>query len=180
MEIKSIANNTFRVKTKDVFLLFGSGFAGKAKADIVFSTNSLDERITSVKRDQPFFVFGPGEYEISGVEVIGSSPGHWLVKADDWSLYFVENNWEKLLSDKTDDFDSVDVLLLSLPASEEEAKKIWEAVKKISPSVVVVSNENSTQFLDAADQEQLKPQESFVPKREEIGDDIQVVVLKVI
>lgn len=85
MDIYWLGQSCFKIKGKNITVIidpFDPEFTGlklpkDMKADVVLSThNHADHNFTSAIPDSPLIITGPGEYEKSGVSIIGISTFH--------------------------------------------------------------------------------------------------------
>lgn len=207
MEIKYLGWQSFRIqegklvvltqpfsqkKTKTLF--------PKIKADVVLqvpeetggvkSRCGCADRVFSLNRKEVFWVRGSGEYEISGVEILGFPGGYWF-KMRNFELAFWWQWEEKAIKKLAESLPNIDILFLRGDKNNGAFfRKIKKVVEKLSPSIIIpfcstfVSKEKlrsgrwSKMFLDAFDQEDIKPVEKLVLKKEEMDSkELKIVLL---
>lgn len=179
MEIRTLANNCFRLRGKNVTLLLGTS-RKKTEADIVITSGQSErDKVTSRKRREPFWLPGPGEYEISGVEIWDGESGCWLIKMDGLKIGYLADGWRMPSDKKIESLGQIDLLILTLERGKERAQKAAEAIRKISPLIVVVSETEVQDLLDVLDQEGLQPEDKLLVKPTDLPEETKVVVLKV-
>jgi len=179
MEIRALSNNCFRLRGKEAILLLGTS-PKKVEADIIVGSNQLkNDKIVARKRGEPFLVPGPGEYEISGVEIWDGEKGCWLIQMDNLKICYLADGWRMPSDKKIESLGQIDLLLLVLGVGKEGTKEAAEVVKKVSPLLVVVSELEAKDFLDALDQEDLQPEDKLLIKPADLPEETKVVVLRV-
>lgn len=165
----------------------------KVKADLVLQSrntnNLLRKRVEGAEQDKVFWTPGPGEYEVAGIEVKGFSSGYWF-KMKDFQLVFWWDLEIKGVKRLVQDFPNIDILFLKTGRKEKgSAKGIKEVSRKISPAILIpfcdetivksemLSGDWAKVFLDALDQEDIKPQEKLLLSKEEVSSDERKIVL---
>lgn len=189
MEIKYLGGNCFRIREKEVYLLLGKP-EKKVEADVVLVGNGavIDKNILGKKRKTPFIIPGPGEYEISGVEIWGRGDSLWRIRLNGWEIGFMTNGWQISNEKKAEFFGQVEILFLILSEGKEGAKKAVETIKRVSPLIVIPGMEIESQkklgdswvreFLDEMDQESLKAKDKLQLKRKDLPEETELVLLK--
>lgn len=174
-----MSDNSFRVRGKEAALLLGIS-SKKTEADIVVAPSQLGrDKVVAQRREEPFWITGPGEYEVSGVEIWDGERGCWLVKIDDLKICYLADDWKMPSDKKIESLGPIDLLLLTLGTDKEGARRGAEIIKKISPLLVVVSEPETKDFLDILDQEDLQPEDKLSIKPADLPEETKVVVLKV-
>lgn len=163
MEIKYFGHSCFRLKGKKATVIIDpySDEIGlkmpKLTAEIVVVSHShFDHNNVAVvkgtpKREQPFLVEGPGEYEISGVGMIGISSFHdavkgqergkntiFVLKMDGLTIVHLGDLGETISDDKAEEIGPVDVLFV--PVGGEVTigpKEAAAVVNKLEPRIVI-------------------------------------------
>jgi len=178
MEVRALSSNCFRLRGREAVLLLGT-ISKKTEADVVIGSGQLEKgKIVAKKRKEPFLVPGPGEYEVGGVEIWDGEKGCWLIQVDKLRICYLADGW-KMPSDKKIEFlGQIDLLLIALGDGKERAKVAAEVVKRISPLLVVVSELEAKDFLDALDQEDLRPEDKLLIKPADLPGETKVVVLR--
>ena len=158
MDITWLGHSCFRIKGRHAAIITDPyspklGYSlGKPAARIVTVSHqhpghSYVEGVTG----EPRPVTGPGEYEISGVLIIGIATFHdadrgnmrgkntvYLMEIDEISVCHLGDLGHVLTSDQVEQLDNVDVLLLPVGGlSTIDAPKAAEVVRQLEPNVVV-------------------------------------------
>jgi len=167
MEIKYLGNDSFRVKGRGAILTLG------------LSDKNTESGLAVTAKDQKdFFIFGPGEYEVSGVEIWGGKNNCWLVEMDSFRFCFLGLNWVEPSAKKIESLGRMDILFLVLNPGKKGVEQAVEIVKKISPAVAVFGNGQSKEFLDAIDREELRPVQKLSLKQGELPETTKIVLLE--
>jgi len=202
MEIKYLGWQSFRIQEgKQVVLTqpFSQMKTGvsfpRVKTNLVLqSRNSeiaLEKRIEGTSENKVFWTPGPGEYEVGGVEVRGFPSGIWF-KMKSFQLLFWWNLETEEINKLSKDFPNIDILFLKVSQNGKGAgKKIKEIARKVSPAILIpfcpeivskaemVSGKWAKSFLDALDQEDLKPEEKLTLSKETVNsEELKVVLLR--
>jgi len=189
MEVKYLGGNCFRLREKETYLLLGQP-EKRVEADVVLTGKGGvgGNNIVAKKRRSPFVIPGPGEYEVGGVEIWGRGDRLWRIHLDSWKIGFITNDWQVPDEKKADFFGQVDILFLILPEGKEGAKKAVEAVKRVSPLIVIpgmkieaqrkLGDNWAEEFLDEMDQEGLEAKEKLQLKRKDLPEETRLVLLE--
>lgn len=156
MDITYSGHSSFRVKTKT-----GVIHLGLEKISIENSEGKVKE------------ISGPGEYEISGISVIGVSIDQkniFIIEAEKLRIAFLTEHTTKLTSEHIDQIGSIDVLIM--PTSQASI------ISEIDPYFVVPVGENIEAFLKEVGL-QVDSLPKFSIKKEDILEDqnTKVIVL---
>jgi len=202
VEIKYLGWQSFRIQEGRSVVLtqpFSQRQTGvifpKTKANVVLPTGKTEkktqERVLPLNHQQVFWVPGPGEYEVGGVEIQGFEGGFWF-KMRRFELVFCWQWAKEAIKKVAADFPTIDILLIMGERQKEGfARKIKKVVEKISPSLVIPfssaslpvaklkSGQWSKPFLDVFDQEDVKPADKLSLAKEEIGEEnLKIVLLR--
>jgi len=202
MEIRYLGWQSFRIQEGKLVVLTQpfsqkrtKTLFPKMKASVVLQisgeTSGVESRISSLNRKEVFWVRGPGEYEANGVEILGFPGGYWF-KMRNFELAFWWQWEEKAVRKLVENLPSIDILFLRGDKNNGAFfRKIKKVVEKFSPSIIIpfcspsVSKEElrnsrwSKMFLDAFDQEDIKPVEKLVLKKEEMDNkELKMVLLR--
>ncbi len=158
MEISWLGHSCFRIKGRHATVITDpyspdSGYSlGKPTADIVtVSHQHPGHSYLEGIGGEPRPVTGPGEYEISGVLIIGIATFHdaergekngrntiYLMEIDEVSVCHLGDLGHVLTSDQVEQIDNVDVLLLPVGGvSTINAPMAAEVVRQLEPKAVV-------------------------------------------
>ena len=178
MVIRALTLTSFRLRTKEAVVLLGQP-SRRQEADIVIAAETT-EKVRPKKRKEVFWVPGPGEYEIAGVEIWGGEKGFWILRLEGLKLVYWESAWRLPSDQEIESWGAVAAMIFSLDSDKELARKAAEMVKRTSPSVAVVAQSSaSKEFLDQLDREDIKPEEELSIKSNRLPEETRLVVLKV-
>ncbi len=196
MEIRSLGWKSFRIRagaTSIITYPFSQKETNvsfpKTTAEIVIAEKNVDSgtlaRISSKRRSSPFLVTGPGEYEISEVEVLGFPGGYWF-KMNGLVMVFLGNVDKKRIAKLGDDFQGIDIVFFG----SDNADLSKEILGKISPSVLIpycsskvdkkelLSFSWAKKILDILDLENISPLELLKIEKQNLSEETQVHLLK--
>jgi len=178
-----LGHSSFRIKTKTATLVtdpFDSSYVGlkfpKTEADIVtVSHDHSDHNQASVVDGVKKIISGPGEYEISGVSIIGIPSYHdsksgtergkntiYVYEAEGLRLAHLGDLGHGLDDEVVDAMGTIDILLI--PVGGEFTlgpKEAAEVAAKIDPWFIIPMH-YQTQGLNSGNFSKLKPVEDFL------------------
>jgi len=154
MEIKYLGHCCFRFKGKQSVVLtdpldetLNFKAPNGTTCDLVISSMPVDEKkikesLKPVKREEPFVVDRPGEYEVSGLFVLGigfkTKATVYVVIIDDLRVAFLGGLSDKLSDRQLEELDGVDVLILPVGGKPYiDNKQAIYLIDKIQPSFVL-------------------------------------------
>ena len=158
MEISWLGHSCFRIKGKQTTVITDPysptlGYSlGKPTAHIVtVSHQHPGHSYTEGIGGEPRPVTGPGEYEISGVLIIGINTFHdaeggikrgkntvYLIEVDEIAICHLGDLGHVLTAEQVEEIDNVDVLLLPVGGvSTINAPMAAEVVRQLEPKVVI-------------------------------------------
>lgn len=210
MDITWLGHSCFRIRGSQAIIITdpfppGLGYTlGKQSADIVtvshpHPSHSYDAGINSQYR----LVKGPGEYEISGVLILGISTFHdavkgqskgkntvYLMEVDGVAICHLGDIGHILSDEQIEELGNVDILMLPVGGvSTINASMAAETVRKVGPKVVIPMHyktpktsrdlEPVENFLKEMGQTLVEPRPKFNVSRTNLPLSLQVVVLTV-
>lgn len=173
LTVKYPNKNLFRVRVKRNYFALGTPNK-KIKVDIVLPDNGEVTNLKNIEpqnREEPFIIPGPGEYEIGGTQILGSSNGYWEIRTEGWRLCYLKGEWKKPDSKIVDKLGQLDILFLNLKGNKKEAKKAEETVKRLSPRGVVFGYKIGKMFLDKIDREDIEPITKVKVKQSDLTEE---------
>jgi L-ascorbate metabolism protein UlaG (beta-lactamase superfamily) len=208
MDITWLGHSCFRLKGSHTTVITdpyppGLGYSlGKPAAHIV-TVSHQHEGHSYVQgiSDEPRRVTGPGEYEISGVLIIGIATFHdrekgrergkntvYVVEIDEISICHLGDLGHVLNAEQVEEIDKVDVLLLPVGGvSTIGASMAAEIVRQLEPKVVIPMHyktqalsrglEPVERFLNEIGIKQIDPQPKLSVTRSNLPPTIQVFLL---
>lgn len=214
MEIQFIGHSCFRIRGKKATLVtdpFQPDLGLKLPAlsaeivtvshDHADHNNSHAVKGTS-KREKPFVVKGPGEYEIAGVSIFGTSSFHdaqqgskrgkntiYLISMDNLKLVHLGDLGHCLDDQQLEAVDGADILFIPVGGTFTlDAEAAVEVVAQIEPAVIVPMHyqlpgvkldlQPVSEFLKALGEDDIKAVPKLVITQEKLPEERKVVVLK--
>lgn len=206
----------FRVKGKNASLVvdpFDSQFTGlkapKLDANIVCITHNHKDhnevgQVVGVDGQKPFAIYGPGEYEISGININGVASFHddkdgaergkntiYQVTIDDITIVHLGDLGQKKLSQsQIETLSGCDVLLIPVGGVFTiEAKDAPDIITSLEPKIVVPMHYKVEglkfelaavgEFLKQMGKENVEKVSKLSVSRERLPEELEVVVLEV-
>lgn len=149
MEISRLGPSSFRIKTKDAIVIVNpernsAGKFPKVSADLVTFSGKVDESICqeiggTAKKEKPFVISGPGEYEVLGVTVFGiATKGNtaYVFNTESMSVVYLGRLTEKLNDQQLTEIEQADVLLTQIDETFTVEKTI-EVINQIQPKIII-------------------------------------------
>ena len=163
MEIKFLGDSSFEIKGQEAVV-------------------KIDDRSIVVEGvTEPFTIFGPGEYEVSGVRVFGIQNGKhtlYLVEIDGLSLAHLDNLDRKLEQAQVEELSSADVLLLPVGGEGTiNAETATEVVAQLEPGIVVPFG-SIDKFLTQMGEKNVRREKKLKVTKSSLPEDTEVVVLE--
>jgi L-ascorbate metabolism protein UlaG (beta-lactamase superfamily) len=201
MQINYLGGYTFRIRLNrqiivtDPFEEKRDNLMPKTKGDIVtFSYSPINEdALDRIKKDDPFVIEGPGEYEISEVSVFGVPTYTKLEEKEEKGknniyIFMAKNlrichlgRLKDTLSEKQlDEIDGVDILLV--PVNAEEAineKTALKMINQLNPKIVVpMGFDNLDKFLEEGGFQTVERKDRLVTRDTKLPEETKVVILE--
>ena len=149
-------------------------------AKIIFFEKHADNFL-SLDTGEKVAIWGPGEYEVSGVEIYGAKVGDGLMvimNFDEIKIGWISTD-ELILNDKKKErLAECDVLIVK---SVGEIKDIWDLVKGMGINYLIVtdlSDDNKKKLLDMADMEETAITETLKLEKSTLPEVMEVVILQ--
>ncbi|MFC1920811.1 MBL fold metallo-hydrolase [Chloroflexota bacterium] len=158
MEITWLGHSCFRIKGSQATLI-----TDPFSPDLGYSLGKQEARIVTVSHEhpghsyvqgikgEPQVIAGPGEYEISGVLIIGMRTFHdaekgekrgkntvYLIQMDELSICHLGDLGHSLTTEQVEELENIDVLLLPVGGvSTIDASKATEVVRQLEPRAII-------------------------------------------
>ncbi|OGD95660.1 hypothetical protein A3F02_02900 [Candidatus Curtissbacteria bacterium RIFCSPHIGHO2_12_FULL_38_9b] len=200
-------------KTSCVIDPYESEFTGlnslKLQADIVCIThdhqdhNNFKVVKSEAENTNPFVINGSGEYEISGINVVGISSYHdnqngtergkntiYLITVDEINIVHLGDlGQKKLTQDQVEQLSVCDILLIPVGGVYTiEAKDAPDIISQIEPKIIVPMHykieglkfnlSDVNQFLATMGREKTQPQPKLSISKEKLPEEVEIVVLE--
>lgn len=214
MDITYLGHSSFKLRGKGSSVVtdpFGSmvglPFPKHTAADIVtVSHDHEDHNAVEAVEEHPFVVWGPGEYEIKGVGIVGIGVFHddaggtkrgkntiYRIELDGISLVHLGDLGHELSSAQVDALDGVDILFVPVGGVYTiDAGTAAKVVAEIEPAIVIPMHylrpgmdqktfgglSGVDVFLKEMGKVDVAPSPKFSITKEKIPEEMQVVVLE--
>ncbi|OGE03628.1 hypothetical protein A3B51_01325 [Candidatus Curtissbacteria bacterium RIFCSPLOWO2_01_FULL_41_18] len=207
----------FKVKGKSASVVFDpydSGFTGlkslKVDSNIVCVTHAHQDHNNAavVKGTEeglaPFVISGPGEYEISGINIVGVSGFHddqqgsergnntiYLASVDDINVVHLGDlGQKKLTQEQVEELSGCDVLMIPVGGVYTiEARDAPNIIAQLEPKIIIPMHYRLdglkfglaplSEFLKVMGKENIEKQAKLSISRERLPDEVEVAVLEV-
>lgn len=181
MEISLYGSKSLYIKGKQVKM-----WLDPRKEDL-----NLDSKIVVFEKHEDNFlgletgekvaIWGPGEYEVSGVEINASRVGNGLMTVmnfDEMKIGWISTDSIELTDKKKERLAECDVLIVK---SVGEIKNIWDLVKGMGINYLIMTNlsaEDKKKLLDMADMEETAITETLKLEKSTLPEVMEVVILQ--
>ncbi len=175
MEIKFLGHSSFEIRGSEAVV-------------------QINEKSVVVEGNgEPFTIYGPGEYEVSGVRVFGIRNGKatlYLIEMDDLSLVHLGDLGHKLEHDQAEELNSVDVLMIPVGGGDTiNTETAAEVVAQLEPYIVLPMHYRESEetkkfdpvekFLEQMGEENVRREKKLkLSSKASLPDDTEVVVLE--
>jgi hypothetical protein len=129
----------------------------------------------------PDLIYGPGEYEISGVKIKGISinkeipSGHWTaaynVEFEGISLGFLGEISSELSDESLDKFGEVDILFFSADTKKLKPKELISVIKQINPQIIIPTTDKTAKYISEEMGQKIKAEEKIVIKKKDLAEE---------
>lgn len=149
-------------------------------AKIVFF-DKAEDNFLGLDTGEKVAIWGPGEYEVSGIEINASKVGNGLMAImsfDEIKIGWISTDVIDLTDKKKERLAECDVLMIK---SGGEIKNIWDLVSGLGVSYLIVTNLNDIdkkKLLDMADMEETAITETLKLEKSTLPEVMEVVILQ--
>lgn len=209
MEIAYLGQTAFKIRGKNLIIVTDP-FSPKEKGLSVFH---IDADIVLITGDSPqqdnwqkfiksrLDIFGPGEYEVRSVSIIGYPskknfdkkgypPTFYKINIDNINLLFLSNDCGSLSTEQTDTIGDIDILFL--PIGEPpffKAKAATDFVNLIEPRLIIPikpfqkdakaskSDDDFTSFLKEFSTDNIKKEKKFFITADKLPSETEIYLL---
>ncbi len=175
MVINYCGDNCFKIQSGKISIVTDP--LPRFKGDVVLFVRAPEESEKNQWPPEANQIFGPGEYEIQGVEVDGwpakNGTTSYIAKMEEMRLGFLGETGDSLEPGVLEKIGNADILFVS-------AKTNAKIIKQIQPKIVIPSYKKPEQLKEFLKEIEQKPetQEKLVIKKKELTPGTKVVVLK--
>lgn len=176
MEITKLGEHCFKIKGRQASLLIApSAELKNLRAHILLL--STRGKVPKIK-GEPVVIFGPGEYEVRQVRVLGikeKGKGVYKIEMDGLSCLYLGDLEEEISEEKVELLGSIDILFLPL----KRAKAASFLVSQFEPLIVIpTAEEEVEEFLKEEGIEKVERLSKFTLTKEELPEERRIVILK--
>ena len=176
MEITKLGKSCFKIKGKKAIILIEPSLEIKNLMAHIVIKNDPKSKI-SIK-GEPVVIFGPGEYEIREINILGTKETFatiYKIAMDGLSFLYISNLEEKIPEEKVEILNQVDILLLPV----DEPKLASSLVSQLEPLVIIPTNEEKVdEFLKEIRIEKAEKMDKFSVSKGELMEERRIVILK--
>lgn len=217
MEITYLGHSSFRIKGKKTIVVTDpyEDYVGfkmpRVSADIVTVShrhrdhNNISAVTATTKRNEPFIVNGPGEYEIAGVSIFGIASFHdksggtkrgentiYVINIDGLRLAHLGDLGHKLTEEQLEEVNGVDILYIPVGGTYTiDNNEAIEVIGQIEPLIVIPMHYKTPEmkpdfginltvadFLKAVGEEEIKAKDKLIISKDKLPQEREIVVLK--
>lgn len=204
----------FRIKGKNASVVvdpYSSSFTGlptlKVEANIICVTHDHEdhnnaESVKGVDEGKPFVISGPGEYEISGINIVGISSFHddkegaekgkntiYQITVDEVNFVHLGDLGQKKLTQEQVEAIACDVLMIPVGGTYTiEAKDAPDIIAQLEPKIIVPMHYKVPNlkfdlapvddFLKAMGKEKAESLQKLSVSREKLPEEVEVAILE--
>lgn len=217
MEIAYLGHSSFRIKGKKTIIVTDPyedyvGFKmSRASADIITVShhhrdhNNISAIVATTKRNEPFVINAPGEYEVAGVSIFGIASFHdksggsekgkntiYVINIDGLRLVHLGDLGNKLTEKQLEEVNGVDILFVPVGGAYTiDNNEAVEVIGQVEPLVVIPMHYKTPEmnpdfgidltvndFLKAVGEEKNKARENLIISKDKLPQEREIVVLK--
>jgi hypothetical protein len=184
MEISQYGEGSIFIKGKKESVWFNprkgdiDGHTGEVRV-VIFK--DADTNFMGLNTGNKVVIWGPGEYEVAGVEILGVRLGTdgvmYIVQMEGIKVGWLSTLEAELTDKKKEKLNECDVLIVP---SLGQIKEIWEKTKGLGESYLIITGlsiDNQKKLLDLADREDLVPIPTLLIEKENLPEVTEVVLL---
>jgi hypothetical protein len=181
MEISLYGSKSLYIKGKSVKVWLDPRKEDLDKESKLIFFEKLADNFLGLDTGDKVAIWGPGEYEVSGVEIYGARVGNGLMAImgfDEMKIGWISTDVIDLNDKKKERLAECDVLIIK---SVGEIKNIWELVKGMGINYLVMTNlleDDKKKLLDMADMEETATTEILKLEKSTLPEVMEVVILQ--
>jgi hypothetical protein len=181
MEISLWGQKCLYIKGKTVKVLLDPRKEDLDKDAKVVFFDKHEDNFLGLDTGDKVAIWGPGEYEVSGVEVYCTKTGNGLMsilQMEEIKIGWISTDNIELTDKKKERLAECDVLIVK---SVGDIKNIWDLVKGMGINYLIMTNLNDDdkkKLLDMADMEETAVTETLKLEKATLPEVMEVVVLQ--
>ncbi|MFA7300885.1 MAG: hypothetical protein WC069_01050 [Candidatus Shapirobacteria bacterium] len=143
--------------------------------------DKIEDNFLGLDTGEQVAIWGPGEYEVSGIEINVSRVGNGLMSIfniDEVKLGWISTDAIDLTDKKKERLAECDVLIIK---SVGEIKNVWELIKGMGINYLIMTNlseEDKKKLLDMADMEETAVIDTLKLEKSTLPEVMEVVILQ--
>lgn len=172
MDISILSKNSIKIRSRHASIIVDPSVDGsKVSSDavILLNYNNVD---LSRAMDYRIVINGPGEYEISGVKVLG-------IKGDRGFVYSMAADGLSVIFGKSSEVSKIkdDTFLCQIAILNVDDEFSSSIVTKLEPKIVVLYGDNKESGAKILGKESTPPIKKFTITKEKVPEEMEVVML---
>jgi len=184
MEISQYGRDSILIKGKKEAVWFNprkgdiDGLSGEVKV-IIFK--DAESNFLGLNSKSGVVIWGPGEYEVAGIEIWGTRIGEggvmYILQLERTKVGWLSTLDVEITDKKKEKLSECDLLIVP---GLGKIKDIWEKTKGLGESYLLItglSTDSQKELLDLADREDLAPLEKLIISSENLPEVTEVVLL---
>lgn len=181
MEISLYGSKSLYIKGKSTKVWLDPQKTDLDKDSKVIIFEKHEDNFLGLDTGENVAIWGPGEYEVSGMEINTSRVGSGLMAiltVDEIKLGWISTDVIDLTDKKKERLAECDVLIIK---SVGEIKNIWELIKGMGINYLIMTNlleEDKKKLLDMADMEETAIIDTLKLEKSTLPEVMEVVILQ--
>jgi len=181
MEISLWGQKCLYVKGKAVKILLDPQKGDMDKEAKIIFFEKHEDNFLGLDTGEKVVIWGPGEYEASGVEVYCARVGDGLmavVQLDEIKLGWISTNKIELTDKRKERLAECDVLMVK---NYGQVKEVWDLAKAMGINYLILTSlgdDDKKKLLDMADMEETAISETLKLEKSTLPEVMEVVILQ--
>lgn len=181
MEISLYGSKSLYIKGKNVKVWLDPRKEDLDKDAKIVLFEKSEDNFLGLDTGEKVAIWGPGEYEVSGVEIYGAKMGNGLMVVmnfEEIKIGWISTDIIEVTDKKKERLAECDVLIIK---STGEIKNIWDLVSGLGVSYLIMTNLNEVdkkKLLDMADMEETAITETLKLEKSTLPEVMEVVILR--
>jgi len=180
MQIVYLGSYCFKIRAKKQNIIAGplGEKTPRIKAEIVVSPGKGSQNYLKRIKGDPFFIYGPGEYEISGVSVFGS-PEAFIIEVAGIKFCYLNQSEVGLTEKQIEELDNIDVLTMLIGEKGLGIEKGAQIAAQVQPKILIPVDKTAIKkFFKELGYEKFAEEEKITISKNNLPEDMKVIVLK--
>lgn len=172
MDISVLSKDSIKIRSKHASIIVDPSLEiSKISSDAVIFLNTEDNDLSKVE-DYRIVINGPGEYEISGVKVLGT-------KGEKGFVYGLSVDGFSIILSRSSDISKIkdDTFLSQIVILNVDDEINSTVVTKLEPKIVVLYGDNKAAAAKILGKENMPAVKKFSVLKDKLPEEMKVVVL---